>query len=291
MFNISKSYRIPLLIAAVLHLLLVALMTMNMATHQYRWQADQAAASQPAIVNATAVDLTVLDRQVSKIKSEQAAKQHQEAERLRRLEQKALAYKQQRIAEERRLHEARVKQENLKQQQLAEAEALKRQQQKEQQARQKALEWNKKVSALKKKELAQQQEKLQQELLAQQIKAEQQQINHAAEQLRVGKENAVRMQGLLDKYRAQILQAIQNNWHPLVQDSQLSCQMLVYLGPGGVVTGVDLVKTSGDAALDRSARLAILRASPLPVPQDQALFDRFRQFRIKMSPQDIKGMS
>jgi outer membrane biosynthesis protein TonB len=58
-----------------------------------------------------------------------------------------------------------------------------------------------------------------------------------------------------------------------------------------VITSIELVQSSGDAVLDRSARVALLKSSPLPVPQEAALFDQFRSLRIKMSPQEIKGMS
>ncbi|OGO92424.1 MAG: hypothetical protein A3F10_03590 [Coxiella sp. RIFCSPHIGHO2_12_FULL_42_15] len=285
LLKIPKRYRKPFLLAAVLHIALAIVLMLQVSPTQYRWQ--QNAAIEPNIVNATAIDAAQLAIQLNKIKSEQKAKQQQETEHLRQLEQKAVAYRQNRLVEERRLKEIQLKQQQMKEQQLAQEKALQQQQKEEQSARQKALEWKKKVSDMKKRELAEQQEKLQKRLLEQQLKAEQQQIHKTTQQL--NQANVARLDGLADEFRAKILQAIENNWHPLVQDAKLTCQFLVHLAPGGMVTGVDLLQSSGDVALDRSARLAILKASPLPVPQDQALFDRFREFRIKMSPQDIKG--
>ncbi|MGH8493897.1 MAG: TonB family protein [Moraxellaceae bacterium] len=46
--------------------------------------------------------------------------------------------------------------------------------------------------------------------------------------------------------------------------------------PGGEVVSVVIIKSSGTAIVDESARQAAIKASPLPVPSDPRLFNNFR---------------
>jgi colicin import membrane protein len=55
--------------------------------------------------------------------------------------------------------------------------------------------------------------------------------------------------------------------------------------PGGEVMGVEIVKSSGDATYDRQAENAVRKASPLPVPEEARLFQKFRRFNLVFSPQ------
>jgi colicin import membrane protein len=54
-----------------------------------------------------------------------------------------------------------------------------------------------------------------------------------------------------------------------------------------MVLDVQVTKTSGDPSLDSSARAAVLKASPLPVPSNPDEFDSFRQFALKVKPENI----
>ena len=96
------------------------------------------------------------------------------------------------------------------------------------------------------------------------------------------------LQGVVDKYKALILQAISRQWLvPGGIDKEISCQLLIRLAPGGVVLDVQLVKSSGSSALDRSARDAVFKASPLPVPAESDVFESFRQFVLKVKPENV----
>ncbi len=262
--NTQNSYRLPVIVAAVAHLVLIALLFVSFHKTHFRWNSQQKAAVKP-IVKATTVDTQQVAQQVEKIRAEQMKKQQAEKQRLKAIEHKALLATQKRRREEQRLHALKIAQQKLKQQQLAEKHA----------AQQKALQQRKKLAA--------KQQSLQQQLLKEQLAKEQQQLLTQQKQLQIAQQ-----QGYIDKYRAQILQAIQNNWHPSQQNPKLLCLMIVHLAPGGVVTAVDIARSSGDEALDSSAQTAIYKSSPLPVPKDPALFDAFRSLRIKMSPQEIQ---
>jgi colicin import membrane protein len=96
------------------------------------------------------------------------------------------------------------------------------------------------------------------------------------------------MRGVVDKYRALILQSIGQHWLvPHSANKSLSAQLLIRVAPGGMVLDVQVIKGSGDDALDRSAQAAVFKASPLPVPTDTKEFEPFRQFVLKVKPENI----
>jgi len=109
-----------------------------------------------------------------------------------------------------------------------------------------------------------------------------------SEQSRLSSAQAQKMQGIIDKYKALILQSISQHWLvPSGVDKNLTTQLLIRIAPGGTVLDVQLVKSSGDDSLDRSARTAVLKASPLPVPTNTDEFEPFRQFILKVKPENV----
>ncbi|MBV8801468.1 MAG: cell envelope integrity protein TolA [Gammaproteobacteria bacterium] len=99
---------------------------------------------------------------------------------------------------------------------------------------------------------------------------------------------ATQMRGIVDKYKALILQSISQHWLvPHNANKNLSAQLLIRVAPGGMVLDVQVIKSSGDDALDRSARSAVFKASPLPVPANSNEFELFRQFVLKVKPENI----
>lgn len=118
------------------------------------------------------------------------------------------------------------------------------------------------------------------EEMAEEIGEEQKQLSSS--------EAALNEAGEIDKYKQMIIKAVSRKWVILeTEDKDLTCQLLVHLGPGGIVLSVDTVKESGDLNLDRSARNAIMKASPLPVPEKAELFDNFRALRLTFRPQGV----
>ncbi|MBA3660875.1 MAG: cell envelope integrity protein TolA [Gammaproteobacteria bacterium] len=95
--------------------------------------------------------------------------------------------------------------------------------------------------------------------------------------------------GVVNKYKMLILQAISEKWLiPEGTNKKLSCELLIRLTKNGAVLEVKLVKSSGNPALDYSARAAVLKASPLPVPTREADFSAFQEFALKVKPEDIR---
>lgn len=110
----------------------------------------------------------------------------------------------------------------------------------------------------------------------------------AAEQKQLADAHGRQVQGIVDKYKAMIIQAISSQW--IIPDGvakDATCQILVSLAPDGTVLNIQLLSSSGNPVLDRSAQTAVKKASPLPVPKEPALFDDFRSFKLTVRPEGI----
>lgn len=95
-------------------------------------------------------------------------------------------------------------------------------------------------------------------------------------------------QGEVNKYKALILQAMSEKWIiPTLAKKHLTTELMIRVAPGGMVLDVQVTKSSGDPSLDSSARAAVLKASPLPVPSDPNDFNAFRQFVLKAKPENV----
>lgn len=223
------------------------------------------------IIKAETVNQAAIDNEINAMKKEEKQKREAEQARARALQERVQALKKQQIAEQKRLAALHAKQLRLKQQ---EEEAL---------AQKKGLAL-KKQEKIKQHQLASKQQQLQQQLLQQEIEREQAQVAKARQ--------TAQNQGVLDQYKAQIIQAIQRQWIvPENADKNLSCVLLIHLAPGGVVLLVTTLKSSGDPVLDQSARMAVFKASPLPVSQDSALFSQFRELRLTVRPLQAQANS
>jgi len=90
--------------------------------------------------------------------------------------------------------------------------------------------------------------------------------------------------GALARYLYAIRQGIQRNWvRPPSAKAGLECVVTVRQLPGGEVVGVTIGQCNGDAAVQRSIEAAVFKASPLPEPENPALFDR--NLRITFKPE------
>ena len=86
-------------------------------------------------------------------------------------------------------------------------------------------------------------------------------------------------------YIAHLKVKIERNWRrPPSTSKGLTATVRVTQETTGKVTSVEIHKSSGYRAFDESIKDAILRASPLPVPEDPSLFDR--QIIITFQPED-----
>jgi colicin import membrane protein len=113
----------------------------------------------------------------------------------------------------------------------------------------------------------------------------------AAEKAQAGKlaaAQAAQLNSALEKYKQLIVQAISVKWLvPSTASANMTTKLLIELGAGGVVKNVQLLESSQNAALDRSAIAAVYKASPLPVPDDPMIASLFKSFSLTVSPRDV----
>jgi colicin import membrane protein len=86
---------------------------------------------------------------------------------------------------------------------------------------------------------------------------------------------AIAQSGVIDEYRALLVQTIQRNWRrPDTAQPGLECTLYVTQATGGTVLDVKLGDCNGDAAVRESVTNAVYRSSPLPAPRDARAFER-----------------
>ncbi len=108
----------------------------------------------------------------------------------------------------------------------------------------------------------------------------------AEEAEREARQQAERDARVRDRYVARIRSRVQRNWRiPSIDKVDPRAAVRVRLSPEGRVLSVEVAESSGDEQFDQSLERAVLRASPLPVPEERDLFDTyFREFNIVFQP-------
>ncbi|MBU0456119.1 MAG: cell envelope integrity protein TolA [Gammaproteobacteria bacterium] len=265
----------------------------------FRTPSVTVATSQPvSIVKAVTVNQSQVQEEMHKIQEQRQEQQRKEQAHQQYLKHLAQQARQQRVREQKQMAILKTQQMKLAKQEKMEAIRahqklmdLQKQQKAEQQKlaamharaeQQKQAALKKQADEAKAKVLAQKKQQLAAE------KALEQQIN--GEQSRL---NAARNQELMSemaKYKALILNAIGQQWiMPKNTDKNLSTELSIRLAPGGTVLDVSLLRSSGNAVLDRSVITAVRKASPLPVPRDPTVFNQFRELHLVVRPEGLLG--
>jgi len=101
-------------------------------------------------------------------------------------------------------------------------------------------------------------------------------------------ERARRMSAQIAEFQQAINRKIKSNWRrPASVSGKLVTELRITLLPGGEVASVVVVKSSGSEAFDESAKDAVSRANPLPVPADSVLFrEQFKVLLLKFKPEE-----
>lgn len=82
-------------------------------------------------------------------------------------------------------------------------------------------------------------------------------------------------------FQQAIMQTIAYFWkQPANLNADDFCTYLVALSSNGSIVTIKLDQSSGNAALERSAKAAIQAAEPLPVPEQQKLYEHFKELRL-----------
>ena len=213
--------------------------------------------------------------EAEKRKQEQEQQDKVEAERKQKAEQE----KQRKAEVERKQKAEQDKKRKADAERKQKAEQDK-QRKAEAERKQKAEEDKQRKAETERKQKAEQEKQRKAEADARQREAEQALQAQLAEE-----ESLARATSALSEYIPYIQERVQNSWlRPAGSPRGLRCVIRVKLIPGGEVVDARVVKSSGDALFDRSVESAVLKASPLPLPADPALFKHFREIDFNFSP-------
>ncbi len=264
-----QQYRYPLLLAVIVHVIFLTLVFIGLSTTTSQTAALARHMPKVKIVQAVAVDQTKVDAEIKRLRHQREHKRQLQLAHKRARRRELAKLTQQRQVEKLRLQK------------------LKREQQKVLQQRRQAA---KKLAQLKQQRLLMQKRQAAAKKRRQKLLAEQQLIKQAsAEERQMQKQQHRQLQTVISHYKNLILAAIRQQWLlPLHVKQGAYATLMIKLAPGGTVLSVKIIHSSGDSALDRSARTAVFKASPLPVPKNTQVFQQFRQLQLKVKPEQNK---
>jgi len=242
-----------------------------------------------SIVNAVTVDKAQVDKELQRLKQEEKQRVEELQKQTEAEKKKAEDLKKQRQEEEKKLLEAqkkKVQEQKLRVEEQKKLALLAKE--KEELEKQKKLEEEKKAQI-------EAERKLQEKLAEEKRQKEEEEKKRKADEDELQKRlevEANEVQRLADQQlgnaigneiKAKIIRYFNLTGLP----KGLSCKLRINLLPDGEVVGVSIVQSSGNEIFDRRALTAVQKASPLPVPDDPATFERmnFRNSIIEFKPQ------
>ena len=238
------------------------------------------------VVQAVAIDKKQVELELARIKKVEEDKHKKEKKRLDDLEKKAKNLEKKRKDEERKLADTKKKKAaEEKKRKTEQAKVAKLKKEKTELEVKRKLEEKKIKDAEEKAEKLKTDEKAkkEKEIEAAKLKAEEaQKKKDAAEKKRfedeldaeLAAEEAEQDQVLSNRIASNITRSIERNFNKVGLADGLECVLRVRLIPGGEVIDVSVTRSSGDDIFDRRAVTATQKASPLPVPDDIATFER-----------------
>lgn len=276
--TLKRSKHLSWGISIGLHLALISVLFISL--EKTLWVAPEPqVAPQEKIIDAVVIDQKALQQEVARLDGIEQKKRNDERLRQEAVARQAKEAQQKRAAEEARLADLKRKSEQLKKE--AEQQKLVQQQQREAQA----AKLKKEEAALKK--LAQEKA----DLLAEKKKIEKErEIREAKKQEQADKaaqETAKVRENELTRTASLMRQKIHQNWRQPIglELTDFKCKVAVKLLPTGDVLEARVVLSSGSLEFDRSAEVAIRKASPLPLPEDPTIAKEFKQFTFTFHPE------
>lgn len=235
---------------------------------------DSVDLEQPAYVSAMTIDQN--PQRMRRIEQEQARAREQ----TRREDQREREEQAAREAEERRQAEAEAEQ----RQRREEAERQQREEEAERQRREEAQQQAREEEAA--REQARREEEARQQAAREEAaeNARQRAAQQAAQQAAADNQ-------AIQAYTAVIHETVSRNWSiPPSARNGMTVLLNIRLVPTGEVISVNVIESSGDAAFDRSAEQAVLKAERFPELQQMPtrLFEReFRSINLVFRPEDL----
>lgn len=296
------SYTLPILGAVVIHLIAIILLVTE-------WQRDKPVMSEPVPPHMIAKVV----QEENKAAKERDLQRQREAERLRQQKLAREKAAREKAAREKAAREKAAKDKAAKEKAAAAKKAAKEKAEAEERARQRAAKEKAAAEKLAKEKAAKEQaakekaarekaaaekaarekaareqaaaeQALMEQLALEQAEAEirrQEEAARAAEQAEKAAQMRAEYQDLI---RAQVASVW--NYPPNVS-AELEVEVRLVMVPTGEVISANVTRSSGNDALDRSVEQAIMKASPLPVPDDIRVFEQnFRRLTMKFRPEN-----
>ncbi len=269
------------------------------------------------IVNAVSVDKKHLEKELSRLKAIDEEKLAREKKRVKAAEEKVRDMENKRKEEERKLAVAKQnKERERKQREQEEQKLLALEKEKAALEKQRKLE-EKLADAARQREADAEAKRREAEEAAKALEDRRAQEERQLARLKEEKEEAEAKRRDAEKRKAEaelaaelaaeqkaeqvrddqtlkarvignIKRRISNNFNRTGLPDGLKGVLQVHLVPGGEVIDVSIKRSSGNDVFDSRAILAAQKASPLPVPDDVAAFDRlgFREITLNFEPID-----
>jgi len=250
----------------------------------------------PEVIKATVVDAQQVKNEVARLAKLDTQKKLAEKKRQEKLQDK-LKEELNKIKEQALLEQQRVKKEQEKIEQAVEKLKIEKQKIAEQVVQKQKIEQVRKEQEKQKivDQLRIQKEKeKQQEILLAKIKKEQEQklqnsLLSEERLLSESNQNQMIRQKEIERYISLQQAKVSRNWisRENFLGRNLSTKLEIRLARDGRVISASIVKSSGDEGLDISAKNAVLKASPLPVPDDDKVFETFIRYRFTFRPDEL----
>lgn len=280
--KLEKSLSVPLVLSVIFHTLLLVLFFGN-----WNFFPKKEEPYKPHYVTATLVDA----KPKAKAQPQQTKEQVLDSKAYEDLKNNKKQDEQRRIEAEARVQ----KQKEQQAKEAAAAEELKQQKIKEEQA--------KIAKAKAEKEAAEKKRKAEEEAKRQAEAAKKTQRDREAqeEQRRIQAAQQKEAKHISDtnddantkSYEEMLIERVEQNWsRPPSARRGMEVTLEVNMLPTGVVTGLRIIKSSGDPAFDRAAEQAVRRVDrfteAMQIPPD--IFEKyFRVFRFTFSPEDLRS--
>ena len=279
--RLEKSFSLPVFLSVSLHTLLLVLFLGD-----WNFFKKEPEPYKPHYVTATLVDL--------KPKAKAAPQQTKEQV----LDSKAyedLKNNKKQDEQRRKEAEALVQQKKEQEAKAAEAEKVKQQKVKEEQAKIAKAKAEKEAAEKKRKadELAKQKAEAAKKTKREQEAQEEQRRIQGALQKEAKHISDTNDDANTKSYEEMLIERVQQNWsRPPSARNGLEVVLEVNMLPNGIVTGLRVVRSSGDPAFDRSAEQAVKRVDRFTEAMQIApdIFEKyFRVFRFTFSPEDLRS--
>lgn len=281
----SKSLFFAILFHAIVAVLLV--INFNWPSHIF-----SARRPEPAPVQASVVSEKEVQKQMEAIRNKEEAKKQKQLEAQKKLEEllnKKKEEEQQLVEIKKHEAEEKKKAEEIKNKKEQERQKLAKMQQQEEE-RKKAeakAEQERRQAERKQKEEAERKRKAEEAKRKKELEAKREREKELQQQLE--QERLQRqVNSALAQYIPIIRQKVSRNWNrPAGLRDDIEAHVNVRLSPTGEVLSAQVVKSSGNPVFDRSVENAVLKASPLPIPQEKGVNEEFRNLTLKFKPAEL----